>query len=97
MEGVQEMVEFSFNATTNLWGGKECRYKVSREIFLDRRVLNFLIFANQFLLWFLKTLDLLGTSTARMPPEAPCCHLDECLGQDVEQHGIFGKGEEDDW
>jgi hypothetical protein len=82
------MAEFSFNATTNLEGGKECWYKVSRELALDCCVLNFLIFANQFLLWFLETLGLLGTSTARMPPEAPCCLLDE-------QHGIFGNGKEE--
>ncbi len=30
-----------------------------------------------------------------MPPETPCCCLDNCLGQDAEQHGVFGKGEED--
>ncbi len=30
-----------------------------------------------------------------MPPEAPCCRLDKCFSQDVEQHGIFGNGEED--
>jgi hypothetical protein len=69
--------------------------KVSRERVLDCHVLNFLIFPNQFLLRFLETLGLLGTSTARMPPEAPCGLLDECLGQDAEQHGIFGNGKED--
>ncbi len=88
-------MEFSFNATTNLEGGKECRYKVPRELVLDRHVLNILFFANQFLLWFLETLGLLGTSTVRMPSEAPGCRLDECVGQDAEQHGIFGNGEED--
>jgi hypothetical protein len=31
-------VEISFNATTNLYGGKECRYEVAGELF-DRRVI----------------------------------------------------------
>ncbi len=48
-----------------------------------------------FLPWFLETLGLLWTNNARMPLEAPCCCLDECLSQDAEQHGIFGDGEGD--
>ena len=96
LEGVQETTEISFNATTNLEGGEECRDKVRWELLLDCLVLNFLILANQFFLWFLETLDLLRTSTARMPPEEPCCHVDKCLGQDVEQHGVFGKDKEDE-
>ncbi len=92
LEGAQEMAETSFNSTTNLEGGKERWYEVRCELLLDCLVLNFLIFANQFLPWFLETLDLLGTSTARMPLEAPCC----CLDQDAEQHGVFRKDEEDE-
>ncbi len=57
------------------------------------RVLDFLIF--EFLPWFLETFGLLWTNTARTPPEAPCCRLDECFSQDAEQRGIFGDGEED--
>ncbi len=89
------MAEFSFNATTNLEGGKDCRYEVRRELVLDCHVLNILFFANQILLWFLETLGLLETSTVRMPSEAPGCRLDKCVGQDVEQHGNFGNGKED--
>ena len=85
------MAETSFNATTNLEGGEERWYEVRWELLLYCLVLNFLIFANQFLPWFLETLDLLGTSIARMPPEALCC----CLDQDAEQHGVFRKDEED--
>ncbi len=92
LEGAHELAEISFNATTNLYGGKECRYIVAGELF-DRRVLDFLIF--EFLTWFSETLRLLWTNNARMPPEAPCCCLDESLSQDAEQHGIFGDGEED--
>ena len=76
---------------------EKCRYEVRgyRELLFDRHVLN--CFANHFLLRFLETLDLLlGMSTVRMPPEAPCCHLDQCLGQDAERHGVFGKDEEDE-
>ncbi len=68
---------------------------VSWELFLDRRVMNFLIPANQILLWFLELFELLGTSTVRMPLETPCCCLDNCLHQDAEQHRVFGKGNED--
>ena len=52
-------------------------------------------FANHFLLWFLETLDSLGTSIARMPSESPCRRLSDCLGQEAERHGIFGKDEKD--
>ncbi len=31
LEGAHELAEISFNATTNLYGGKECRYKVAGE------------------------------------------------------------------
>ena len=64
------------------------------ELLLDCLVLNF--FSNQFLFRFLETFDFLGTSTARMPPESPCRHLSDCLGQEAEQHGIFGKDEVDE-
>ena len=53
-------------------------------------------FANEFLLRFLETLDLLGMSIARMPPEAPCICRGECFCQDAEQHGVFGKDKEDE-
>ena len=53
-------------------------------------------FANHFLLQFLETLDSLGTSIARMPPELPCRCLSDCLGQEVERHGIFGKDKVDE-
>ena len=92
LEGAYEMAEFVFDATTNREGGKEFRYEVSWELFLDRRILNFLIFANQFLL--LELLDLLGARTVRMPPEMPCCCLDSCLGQDAVQHGVSGTARE---
>ena len=69
MEWAEETANFSFNVTTNLGGGKKCRYKVRKELLFDCCVLNF---ATEFLLWFLETLDSLGTSTAMMPPEAPC-------------------------
>ncbi len=71
------MAEFVLDATTNLEGGKKCRHKVRGELFrdyvLDRFVLNF--FANYFLLRFLETLEPLGTSIVRMPPESPCRRL----------------------
>ena len=92
LEGAHELAEESFDATTNLYGGEECRYEVAGELF-DCCVLDFLIF--EFLPWFLETLGLLWTNNARMPPEALCCCLDECLSQDAEQHGIFGDGKED--
>jgi hypothetical protein len=92
LEGVHELAEISFNATTNLYGGEECRYEVAGELF-DRRVLDFLIF--EFLPCFLETLGLLWTNNARMPSEVPGCRLDECVDQDAEQRGIFGDGEED--
>jgi hypothetical protein len=31
-----------------------------------------------------------------MPPESPCRRLSDCLGQEAEQHGIFGKDEVDE-
>ncbi len=100
LEGVHELAEISFNATTNLYGGKECRYEVAGELF-DHRVLDWenilreIPFLKITLSWFLETLGLLWTNNAKMPPEAPCCRLDKCLSQDAEQHGIFGDGEED--
>ena len=68
MEWGEKTAHFSFNAATNLEVGEE-RYKVSEELLLDHPVLHF---GNESLLWFLETSDSLGTSTARMPPEAPC-------------------------
>ena len=92
------MAEFVFDATTNLEGGEKCRHKVRWELFrdyvLDHFVLNF--FANYFLLRFLETLESLGMSIARMPPELPCRCLSDCLGQEAEQHGILGKDEVDE-
>jgi hypothetical protein len=69
LDGAQETAEFMLDATTNLEGGKECRYKVREDLLLDRCGLHF---ANEFLLWFLEAYDSFGTSTVRMPPEAPC-------------------------
>ncbi len=69
MEEVEETAKFMLEATTNLEGGKKCRHEVRRELLFDRLVLHI---TNEFLLWFLETLDSLGTSTVRMPPEAPC-------------------------
>ena len=92
------MAEFVLDATTNLEDGEKCRHKVRGELFcdyvLDRFVLNF--FANYFLLRFLETLESLGMSIARMPPELPCRCLSDCLGQEVERHGIFGKDKVDE-
>jgi len=92
------MAEFVLGATTNLEGGEKCRHKVRGELFcdyvLDRFVLNF--FANYFLLRFLETLESLGTSIVRMPPESPCRRLGNCLFQEAERHGIFGKDEVDE-
>jgi hypothetical protein len=90
------MAEFILDATTNLEGGEKCRYEVRgyRELLFDRHVLN--CFANHFLLRFLETLDFLGMSIARMPPESPCRRLSDCLGQEAERHGIFGKDEVDE-
>jgi hypothetical protein len=92
------MAEFVLGATTNLEGGEKCRHKVRGELFcdyvLDRFVLNF--FANYFLLRFLETLESLGTSIVRMPPESPCWRLGNCLFQEAERHGIFGKDKVDE-
>jgi len=88
-------VQLVFNMTINLEGGEKCRYELRgyRELLFDRHVFN--CFANHFLLRFLETLDSLGTSIVRMPPESPCRRLTDCLGQEAEQHGIFGKDEVD--
>ena len=90
------MAELVFNATTNLEGGEKCRYEVRgyRELLFDRHVLN--CFAIHFLLWFLEILQSLGTSILRMPPELPCRRLSDCLGQEAERHGIFGKDKVDE-
>jgi len=69
MEEVEETAKFMLEATTNLEGGKKCRHEVRRELLFDRLVLHI---TYEFLIWFLETLKSLGTSTARMPPEAPC-------------------------
>jgi len=61
---------------------------------LDRFVLNF--FANHFLFRFLETLESFGTSIVRMPPESPCRRLGNCLFQEAERQGIFGKDEVDE-
>ncbi len=95
LEGTKETAECVLDATTNLEGGKKCRHEVRGELFcdyvLDRFVLNF--FTNHFLFWFLETLESLGTSIVRMPPESPCRRLGNCLFQEAERHGIFGKDE----
>jgi hypothetical protein len=94
LEGAHELAEISFNATTNLYGGKECWYEVAGELFDHRYILREIPFL-KIMPWFLEILGLLWTNNAMMPPEAPCCRLDECLSQDAEQHGIFGDGKED--
>jgi len=92
------MAEFVLDATTNLEGGKKCRHKVRGELFrdyvLDHFVLN--IFANNFLLRFLETLKSFGTSIVRLPPESTCRRLGNCLFQEAERHGIFGKDKVDE-
>ena len=90
------MAELVFNASTNLEGGEKCRYEVRgyRELLFDHHVLN--CFANHFLLWFLETLDSIGTSIVRMPLESPCQRLSEYLGQKGKRHEIFGKDEVDE-
>ncbi len=88
---MHELAEISFNVTTNIYGGKECRYEVAGELFDILREIPFL----KTMSCFLETLGLLWTNNARMPPKAPCCRLDKCLSQDAEQHGIFGDGKED--
>jgi hypothetical protein len=67
----------------------ECRYKVRRELVLDRRVLNFLVFATRVHFWFLEVLDPFESNTLRTPPEVPCNRLGDGLGQDVEQCEVF--------
>jgi len=96
LDGTKETAEFILDATTNLEGGEKCRHEVKghRELLFDRHVLN--CFANHFLLWFLETLESLGMSIARMPPESPCRCLSDCLGQEAEQHGILGNDEVDE-
>ena len=78
---------------SNLEGSKKCRYEVRRELLCDCLVLHM---ANEFLLRFLETFDSLGSSTTRMPPESPCRRLGDCLSQEAERHGIFGKDEVDE-
>jgi len=95
LEGTKETAECVLDATTNLEGGKKCWHEVRGELFcdyvLDRFVLKF--FANHFLFRFLETLESLGTSIVRMPPESPCRRLGNCLFQEAKRHGIFGKDE----
>jgi len=98
LEGTKKTAEFVLDATANLEDSETCRHKVRGELFreyvLDRFALNF--FANHFLFRFLETLESLGTSIVKMPPESPCRRLGNCLFQEVERHGIFGKDKVDE-
>ena len=99
LDGMKETAEFTFDATTNLEGGNYCRHEVRGELFRDRVLDSFVLncFADHFLLRFLESLEsFVGTNIARMPPELPCRRLSDCLGQEAERHGIFGKGEVDE-
>jgi hypothetical protein len=74
------MLEKNLNATTNLEGGKNSREQVSSKHLAFGFVLQL---SNSFLVF----LDSFMSNNARVPLEAPRCHLEDCCCQVVGRVG----------